>query len=343
MAKHWTRYQPTDETTTTTRWSASFTWTLAALFGPALALAGCSAPGDGDLYGDGEDNEQIVTGVTQLASSSDLPRCSFFELGEVYYLKSSNKLVYCDGRRMKEVTGSPYGNWVTELKPKGAPACGGRGGVVIKVGLDTDGDGRINELKDNQTVCNGADGATGATGATGAPGVTGATGLDGQSCTLTINEAGVRTLTCGDVSIDISDGADGEDGEDGATGPTGATGEPGVTGPTGDTGAPGADGQIGPTGPQGPTGAQGETGATGPIGDPGVGCSVSEPVDGVLTFTCGEGIIDVEVGIAIEVSKLPVLNASCGLGGVLLRIGIDTNDDGVIDSLSDQEFICPLP
>src|SRR5688572_2164870 len=147
MAKHWTRYQPTDETSATTRWSANFTWSLSALFAPALALWGCSAPSDGDLYGDGAnpgsaESEEVVTGVTQLASSSDLPRCSFFELGEVYFLRSSKKLVYCDGKRMKELPGSPFGHWVTELKAK-ANVCNGLGGVVIKVDIDETNDGKI--------------------------------------------------------------------------------------------------------------------------------------------------------------------------------------------------------
>jgi hypothetical protein len=249
MAKHWTLFHPT-HTTTHTRWSSSLSWTLAALFAPTFALLGCSSPGDSGLYGEGEgeETEELVTGVTTLAHSSNLPRCSYFELGEVYYIKSSKKLVYCDGKRMQEVPGSPAGHWITRLTPDDN-ICGGNGGVLIEIGIDKNSNYKLNdnEVKATAEVCNGADGATGATGENGDD------GDDGQGCSLELLDAGAR-ITCGDASVIINDGVDGNDGANGDIGATGATGS---TGATGDPGASGATGVTGATGPTGPTGATG--------------------------------------------------------------------------------------
>jgi hypothetical protein len=55
--------------------------------------------------------------------------------------------------------------------------------------------------------------------------------------------------------------------------------------------------------------------------------------------------VAVEIGVAIQVTQLDFVNGPCGIGGALLEIGIDTDNDGVVDAIeeSDEAFICPLP
>jgi hypothetical protein len=353
MAKHWTRYQPTDKTTHTTRWSASSSWTLAALFLPALAA--CSSPSNGLYETEATDDETEMTGVATFEQKSQVPACSYFELGEVYYVKSTKELLYCDGRKLKPIDiKNPYGHWLTELKNANAADCV-NGGVEIRVGIDKNGNGylRGSEILDTAVVCNGEDGADGADGADG---------QDGKSCTVTANgDAGTVTISCEDGSEatvsngeDGATGATGATGADGAAGPagaTGATGADGATGATGDTGATGADGAPGATGATGATGADGApgaTGATGATGANGESCTVSGQGQGnVVTITCpDDSIAIVAFDPLINVQQLPLFfNGFCTIGGSLVQVGIDNDQDGVLDpeEVTDEDPVCPSP
>jgi hypothetical protein len=231
------------------------------------ALVACSTPSDNGLYEDGVEEEEepltavAMTGVATFEQKSQVPACSIYSLGEVYYVKSTKELIYCDGKKLRPIDiDDPSGHWITQLgkpKKKDCP----NGGVLIQVGIDKNGNGYLkgNEILDTAVVCNGEDGE------------------DGTSCTVEGNpDAGTHTITCTDgTSTVIFDGSDGSDGATGATGATGdtgatgATGEPGATGATGDTGATGATGDIGATGDVGPTGATGDVGPTGATGDTG--------------------------------------------------------------------------
>jgi hypothetical protein len=362
MAKHWTRYQPTDKTTHTTRWSASSSWTLAALFLPAFAA--CSSPSNGLYETEASGDETEMTGVATFEQKSQVPACSYFALGEVYYVKSTKELLYCDGKRLKPIDiKDPYGHWLTELKNAKAADCP-NGGVEIRVGIDKNGNGYLkgSEILDTAVVCNGEDGADGTDG------------QDGKSCTVTANgDAGTVTISCEDgteatvsngedgatgatgaagpagaTGADGAPGATGATGADGATGDTGATGADGAPGATGADGAPGATGADGAPGATGADGAPGATGATGATGAPGADaepCSVSEAVNGVVTITCGATSVQVETQVLVEVEQLNLINGSCGLGGTALQLGIDTNGDGILDDIevTGDVDICPFP
>src|ERR1041384_6815354 len=122
MAKHWTRHQPTEEITPTTRWSAQFAWSLATLIVPALVA--CSTPSDGGLYDDASSVEEedepftavAMTGVATFEQKSQVPACSFYALGEVYYVKNTKELIYCDGKKLRPIDiDDPSGHWITQL------------------------------------------------------------------------------------------------------------------------------------------------------------------------------------------------------------------------------------
>jgi hypothetical protein len=93
------------------------------------------------------------------------------------------------------------------------------GGVEIRAGKDTDGDGALAavEVERVARVCNGQTGATGADGDHGANGADGSDGRDGTDG------------SDGHDGSDGADGADGQDGSDGADGHDGANGSDGVT------------------------------------------------------------------------------------------------------------------
>jgi hypothetical protein len=231
------------------------------------ALAACSTPSHDGLYDDSVEQDEdpltavAMTGVATFEQKSQVPACSLYALGEVYYVKSTKELIYCDGKKLRPIDiDDPSGHWITQLgtpKQKDCP----NGGVLIQVGIDKNENGYLkgNEILDYAIICNGEDGE------------------DGTSCTVAGNpDAGTHTITCTDGTSTVifdgsagATGATGATGDTGATGATGATGDTGATGATGDTGATGATGATGDTGATGATGATGDTGATGATGDTG--------------------------------------------------------------------------
>lgn len=115
-----------------------------------------------------------------------------------------------------------------------------------------------------------------------------------------------------------SDGATGETGPKGAkgaTGDTGPSGTDGTDGVKGDTGATGDAGPTGATGDAGPTGATGDAGPTGPTGQASLVNTVTEP----------KGV-------------------NCPIGGVKLEVGLDTNQNLILDPTevdkSATKYVC---
>ena len=99
-------------------------------------------------------------------------------------------------------------------EPKG-DNCKNNDGIKIEIGIDTDGDGELdeNEVTDTKYVCGGKNGKQGEQGDKGDKGEPGKNGADGE---------------------------DGADGEKGDQGPKGDQGEQGATGATGESGKNGA-------------------------------------------------------------------------------------------------------
>jgi hypothetical protein len=162
------------------------------------------------------------------------------------------------------------------------------------------------------TGATGATGAVGATGATGAMGLTGATGATGAVGAT--GATGAMGLTGATGAV----GPQGPQGPIGLTGATGATGAVGATGATGAMGLTGATGATGAVGATGATGAMGLTGATGAVGATGAtGASGANGSDGKNTL--------------INTTTEPA-GANCANGGTKIEVGLDANNDGVLNS-----------
>ena len=83
------------------------------------------------------------------------------------------------------------------------------GGITLDVGVDEDGDGKLNatETFNTSTICNGADG------------IDGSDGVDGSSCSAFDSGNGTYTVSCTDgTSFTVSDGQQGPVGEKGEAG-----------------------------------------------------------------------------------------------------------------------------
>ena len=83
------------------------------------------------------------------------------------------------------------------------------GGIILDVGVDEDGDGKLNatETFNTSTICNGADG------------IDGSDGVDGSSCSAFDSGNGTYTVSCEDgTSFTVSDGQQGPVGEKGEAG-----------------------------------------------------------------------------------------------------------------------------
>lgn len=104
--------------------------------------------------------------------------------------------------------------------------CGSAGGTIVYLASDLNRNLVYDESDEVQTqyvTCNGIKGSNGTNGTNGS------NGLNGASCT--VNKVGAAaTITCGNSSAVITDGAKGDKGDKGNTGNTGATG---ATGPAG--------------------------------------------------------------------------------------------------------------
>jgi hypothetical protein len=201
------------------------------------------------------------------------------------------------------------------------------------------------------TGATGATGAVGATGATGAMGLTGATGATGAVGAT--GATGAMGLTGATGAV----GPQGPQGPIGLTGATGATGAVGATGATGAMGLTGATGAVGPQGPQGPIGLTGATGATGAVGATGAtgamgltgatgatGAVGATGATGAMGLTGATGAVGATgatgaSGANGSDGKNTLINtttepagANCANGGTKIEVGLDANNDGVLNS-----------
>ena len=154
----------------------------------------------------------------------------------------------------------------------------------------------------------GPQGETGPQGAVGAQGPQGETGPQGA--------VGAQ----GPQGIQGSIGPQGPQGAAGAVGAQGPQGETGPQGAAGAQGPQGIQGSIGPQGPQGEAGAVGAVGAQGPQGSSGPPGAPGAP---------GEAG---EAGLKslINTTEEPV-GPNCDNGGFKIELGIDTNNNNILD------------
>ena len=150
----------------------------------------------------------------------------------------------------------------------------------------------------------GPQGPIGTTGAQGVAGPIGANGLSAYQVAVSNGFNGTQTQWLASLV-----GAQGPQGIAGPQGPIGLTGATGAQGPIGLTGATGA------TGPQGPIGLTGATGQQGPQGN--AGTNGINGADGKNTL--------------VNTITEPA-GANCANGGTKIEVGLDANNDGVLNS-----------
>ena len=192
-------------------------------------------------------------------------------------------------------------------------------------------------------VSDGADGIQGPEGLEGPPGADGADGsslhlvvaesdlpecngdLQGQIYFVSSDGAFQVCATMGWSIVDLTGpaGADGTNGADGQDGSPGADGADGAPGNDGADGAPGADGTNGTDGQDGADGADGAPGADGTNGTDG-----QDGTDGLAALA-----VTTNIGTG---------GSNCPDGGVQIDVGVDDNDNGVLDSseIDQTTYIC---
>ncbi|HEX3775048.1 MAG TPA: hypothetical protein VHV51_11330 [Polyangiaceae bacterium] len=182
------------------------------------------------------------------------------------------------------------------------------------------------------SACSGSDGARGPAGSAAL--VVTSTEPAGTHCAsggIEI-EIGLDTNGDGALSLDeigqtqyVCNGVDGNAGPAGQDGADGASGDPGEPGPKGDTGDAGPKGDTGSQGDTGDAGPKGDTGDAGPKGDTGppgdAGANGSNALVSVDPESAGN---------------------HCEFGGIRVRSGIDTNDNGTLDDSEVQstQYVC---
>jgi ELWxxDGT repeat protein len=289
-----------------------------------LCLLMVSAPMAGCVGGNDDsnpDNEELSDdwNVHFAATTADLPTCDETTNGRLYYIESGAQFQVC------KTTGWEI---ISIQGPVGANGADG-----------TDG-------QDGAPGSNGADGTNGQDGAAGEDGVStlirvlSSTGCTTGGNTFEIgddtNGDGVLDLTEVILTLDICNGADGVDGQDGAPGTDGADGQdgaPGADGTNGQDGAPGADGTNGQDGAPGADGTNGQDGAPGADGTNG-----QDGADGQDGAPGTDGNATLTVTTTLSASS-----SNCwGDGGVQIDVGVDDNNNGVLDSneIDDTTYIC---
>jgi ELWxxDGT repeat protein len=301
---------------------------LFALMMLTMSLAGCFG-GDENEQNDGNENpvETLDDWQVHFANAaSDLPECTENRIGWLYYVSADQNFRGCTsfGWELIDVTG-----------PSGADGANGANGADGTNGVDG---------QDGQDGTNGADGQNGADGTDGISTLINA--VNSTSClnggtTFEIgsddNADGQLSVTEVKVTVDIcngaqgpagADGADGADGAQGPQGPAGADGTNGTDGQDGVDGQNGADGAQGPQGPTGPAGADGQDGVDGTNGTDG-----QDGVDG----TNGTDGLNALVSTTTEAA-----GSNCANGGIRIDVGVDDDDDGVLDSseIDQTQYVC---
>ena len=181
------------------------------------------------------------------------------------------------------------------------------GGIKIEAGIDLNDDGILvgdEEIKVTDYACNGVDGNDGKDSITKVseePKGDNCQKSDGIKIEAGIDDNGNGELDEGEVKS-VNYVCNGKNGIRGNDGPAGETG------PSGENGTDGKDGEQGDKGDQGPKGDQGEQGETGATGEAGKNGSTS--LVSVVEEPKGE---------------------NCASGGKKIEIGLDANENGVLD------------
>ena len=174
--------------------------------------------------------------------------------------------------------------------------------------------------------CGADTGPEGPAGVQGEKGDKGDPGDIGAGCTVVDNGDATNTVTCGQTSVTIADGAKGDKGDTGTAGTDGssctavdngdgtktitcgqasvtiADGAKGDKGDTGDAGENGTSCTIADNGDGTKTVTCGQTvvtiadGAKGDTGDAGTSCTVADNGDGTKTITCGQTAVTIADG-----------------------------------------------
>jgi hypothetical protein len=147
---------------------------------PAILL-GCSSEDAVLVDQNGADSlGSVAQPIIELAGPSALPACRRENQNQVYYVRSEEQLYFCDGTRLRELDLESDPSWLTDTIAAPVSLCAG-GGVVIRSGPDSNGDGKLNsrEISASSPVCNGKSGASGGTGPRGPAGATGPQGIAG--------------------------------------------------------------------------------------------------------------------------------------------------------------------
>ena len=189
-------------------------------------------------------------------------------------------------------------------------------------------------VSDGADGIQGPEGPEGPQGPPGTDGADGADGADGSSLHLVVAESDLPECN-GDLQGQIyfvsSDGAFQVCATMGwsivdLTGPAGADGTNGTDGQDGSPGADGADGAPGADGTNGTDGQDGADGAPGADGTNG---------------TDGQDGTDGLAALAVT-TNLGTGGSNCPDGGVQIDVGVDDNDNGVLDSseIDQTTYIC---
>jgi hypothetical protein len=200
----------------------------------------------------------------------------------------------------------------------------------------------------------GATGATGPQGPIGLTGATGTTGANGPQGPIGLTGAVGATGPQGPIGLTGANGATGAIGPQGPQGPIGLTGAVGATGPQGPVGLTGATGATGPQGPIGATGAQGPIGLTGAVGATGaqgpIGLTGATGPQGIqgdagptgATGPSGSNGNDGKNTLVKTTTELA--GANCANGGTKIEVGLDANNNGILDTIevnsSMTRFVC---
>lgn len=240
-------------------------------------------------------------GTTPVVSVSETNMCGSAGGIEITIGSDTQSYYVCNGEDGK--------NALSRTSVEAAGTNCSEGGVKIEVGIDSNGNGVLDngEVNETQTkyACNGSDGVDGKDALAKV-----SDEPKGQNCP---NNAGVKVEVGMDENgngvLDESEVTSTQyvcGGKNGSTqGPQGEKGEQGAPGENGADGKDGEPGEKGEQGPKGDTGLQGETGETGESGRNGATSLVA--------------VVDEPKG------------ENCAAGGKKIEMGLDVNGNGELD------------
>jgi hypothetical protein len=199
---------------------------------------------------------------------------------------------------------------------------------------------------DGATGPQGPIGLTGPQGPIGLTGATGPQGIQGEQGPIGLTGATGPQGPAGVNGLDGAVGPQGPQGVAGANGLDGVQGEQGPIGLTGATGSQGSQGLAGPTGLTGPAGANGANGLNGADGQDGLSAyeiwlnlgNTGSEADFIASLT-GPAGVDGSNGQdgndgknTLVITTTEPAGANCANGGAKIEVGLDANNNGILDS-----------